>query len=123
VKIDTSTPVVVLHGYLASLAIMRTLGPLGVPLYGVDGNPDAPALRSKYCRESFIRHFDENRPGPYLDTLLAIGRRLGKAILIPTSDELTQFMSDNAAVLREYYRFQDNRSPTSSSTPIAAASR
>jgi len=31
----SDTPVVVINGQLGALAIMRSLGPLGVPLYGV----------------------------------------------------------------------------------------
>ena len=88
---------------------MRSLGPFGIPLVGVDSDPRAPALRSRYCREGHILLFDEARPAPYLDGLLAIGRRLGRrAILIATSDETTQFVADHAAALREHFVFQDN---------------
>jgi predicted ATP-grasp superfamily ATP-dependent carboligase len=110
--INTTIPVVVVSCELAALAIMRSLGSLGVPVYGVDGNPGSPGMRSRYCRDRFLLRFDEDRPKPYLDGLLGVGRRLGrKSILIPTSDETTQFVSDNAAVLSEYFMFQDN-SPT-----------
>lgn len=105
----TATPVVVVNGQLAGLAIMRSLGALGVPLYGVDGDPNAPALRSKYCREKFVLPFHEDRPGPYLEGLLEVGRRLGqRSILVPTSDETTQFVADHAEALRPHFVFQDN---------------
>jgi predicted ATP-grasp superfamily ATP-dependent carboligase len=104
-----TTPVVVVVGQLGALAIMRSLGAWGVPLYGVDGTPDAPALRSRYCRERVILPFDERAPGPYLDGLIALGRRIGqRAILIATSDETTQFVADHREALREHYIFQDN---------------
>lgn len=91
---------------------MRTLGTEGVALYGVDGDRHAPAMLSRYCRERFVLEFKEDRPGPYLEGLLAIGRRLGrKAVLIATSDETTQFVADHAAALREHFIFPDN-SPT-----------
>jgi D-aspartate ligase len=107
----TITPVVVVNCQLGALAIMRTLGPHGIPLYGVDGDPAAPAFASRYCRERFIIKFDEERPKPYLDGLLAIGRRLGRrAILIATSDETTQFLADHADELRGAFMFQDNSS-------------
>jgi D-aspartate ligase len=107
----TDTPVVVVNCRLAALAIMRSLGPLGVLLYGVDSDPKAPALQSRYCRESFILPFDEERPAPYLEGLLRIGRQIGrKSILIPTSDETTQFVADHAGALREWFMFQDNSS-------------
>jgi predicted ATP-grasp superfamily ATP-dependent carboligase len=107
--VDVTTPVVVVVGQLGGLAIMRSLGALGVPLYGVDGSPDAPALQSRYCREQVILNFNENAPGPYLEGLLALARRIGRrAILIPTSDETTQFVADHRDALREHYLFQDN---------------
>jgi len=105
----TDTPVVVINGQLGALAIMRSLGPLGVPLYGVSDSLSAPALRSRFCRERFALRFDEDRPAPYLDGLLSIGRKLGKrAVLIATSDETTQFLSDHAAALGEHFVFQNN---------------
>jgi len=108
-SLNVTTPVVVLVGQLGALAIMRSLGALGVPLYGVDGDPDAPALRSRYCRERVILNFNEQAPKPYLDGLLALGRRIGRrAILIATSDETTQFVADHREALREHYVFQDN---------------
>lgn len=104
-----STPVVVVSAQLGALAIMRSLGPWGVPLYGVDSSPDSPALRSRYCRERVILDFREDAPEPYLDGLLALGRRIGgRAILIATSDETTQFVADHRDTLREHYTFQDN---------------
>jgi predicted ATP-grasp superfamily ATP-dependent carboligase len=100
---------VVVNCQLGALAIMRTLGRLGVPLYGVDGDRQAPAMLSRYCRECFVLDFDERRPAPYLDGLLRIGRKLGRrAVLIPTSDETTQFVADHADALREHFVFQDN---------------
>ena len=108
-RFNTTTPVVVVSCELAALAIMRSLGSLGVPVYGVDGDPGSPGMRSRCCRDRFILRFDEEHPGPYLEGLLAVGRRLGrKSILIATSDETTQFVSDNAEALSEYFIFQDN---------------
>jgi D-aspartate ligase len=104
-----STPVVVVFGQLGALAIMRSLGSWGVPLYGVDGSPEAPAMRSRYCREQVILEFEERAPKPFLDGLRALGQRIGqRAILIPTSDETTQFVADHRDELREHYLFQDN---------------
>jgi predicted ATP-grasp superfamily ATP-dependent carboligase len=106
------TPVVVVNCQLAGLAIMRTLGVLGVPVYGVDGDLNAPAMLSRYCRGRFRLEFREDMPEPYLAGLLAVGKQLGRrAILIATSDETTQFVADHAEALREYFMFPDN-SPT-----------
>jgi D-aspartate ligase len=106
---DVSTPVVVVNCKLGALAIMRTLGPLGVPLYGVDADPRSPAMLSRYCRERFLYGLDENRPSEFLDRLLEIGRQLGRpAILIPTSDETAQFVVDQTEPLGRQFIFPKN---------------
>ena len=106
---DVSTPVVVVNCKLGALAIMRTLGALGVPLYGVDPDPGAPAMLSRYCRNRFLFGLDESRPLEFLDRLLNAGRLVGRrSILIPTSDETAQFVVDNSEALSEYFLFQKN---------------
>jgi predicted ATP-grasp superfamily ATP-dependent carboligase len=106
---DVSTPVVVVSCKLGALAIMRSLGPLGVPLYGVDANPRSPAMLSRYCRERFAFGLDESRPLEFLERLWEVGRRLGRrAILVPTSDETAQFVVDHAAALGRWFIFPRN---------------
>jgi predicted ATP-grasp superfamily ATP-dependent carboligase len=106
---DVSTPVVVVNCKLGALAIMRSLGPLGVPLYGVDADPRSPAMLSRYCRERFLCGLDESHPKEFLGHLLEIGGRLGRsAILIPTSDETAQFVVDHAEPLSRQFIFPRN---------------
>jgi predicted ATP-grasp superfamily ATP-dependent carboligase len=106
---DASTPVVVVNGKLGALAIMRSLGPLGVPLYGVDADPRAPAMLSRYCRERFLHRLDEARPEEFVSKLLEVGRRVGRAaILIPTSDETAQIVVDHAEALSRSFVFPRN---------------
>jgi len=106
---DYSTPVLVLNCKLGGLAIMRSLGSLGVPLHGVDGDRSAPGLMSRYCRGKFIKHFDETRPEEYLDYILRIGKELGgPTILIPTSDELSLLVAEHADQLRGHFLFLKN---------------
>jgi predicted ATP-grasp superfamily ATP-dependent carboligase/ubiquinone/menaquinone biosynthesis C-methylase UbiE len=108
-KVKTDTPVVVAFGQLGGLAIMRSLGALGVRLYGVDANPSAPALLSRYCRERVLLPFSERDTAAYIDGLLGLGKRIGRrSILIPTSDETTLAVADHRALLREHFLFQDN---------------
>ncbi|MFA6146776.1 MAG: hypothetical protein WC899_01020 [bacterium] len=104
-------PVLVLNCKLGGLAIMRSLGSLGIPLYGVDADAKAPGLLSRYCRREYIREFDESRPIEYLEFLRGLGKGLGKGtILIPTSDELSIFVAEQAEALKEYFVFPDNTS-------------
>lgn len=106
---DVSTPVVVVNCKLGALAIMRSLGRLGVPVYGVDPDPRSPAMLSRYCRERFVFGLDERDPDRFLERLGEVGRRLGRpAILIPTSDETAQFVVDHAGALSQWFIFPRN---------------
>src|SRR2546428_13021644 len=54
-KIDTSVPVVVIAPGYHSHGIARSLGRLGVPVYGVHADSRSPAARSRYWRGNFSR--------------------------------------------------------------------
>ena len=106
---DVSTPVVVVNCKLGALAIMRSLGRLGVPVYGVDADPRSPGMLSRYCRERFLFGLEASRPTEFLERLSEVGRRLGRhAILIPTSDETAQFVVDHAEALARWFIFPRN---------------
>lgn len=106
---DNTTPVLVLNCKLGGLAIMRSLGVLGVPLYGVDAVPRSAGLVSRYCREGYIKKYDETQSEAYLDFVLRLGQRLGKGtILIPTSDDLSIFVAQHSQALGEYFVFPRN---------------
>jgi len=104
-----TAPVLVLNCKIGALAIMRSLGSLGIPLYGVDAEKNAPAFSSRYCRASHVLALDEQRPKEYLDRVMEIGKGLGrKAVLIPTSDELSVFVADHGEALSEQFLFPRN---------------
>jgi predicted ATP-grasp superfamily ATP-dependent carboligase len=106
---DIDTPVVVLNCKLGGLAIMRSLGRLGVPLYGVDADPKSGGLASRYCRGKFINGLNENNVQDYLKVVLRIGEQLQrKAILIPTSDELSVLVAEHTDELSKYFVFPKN---------------
>ena len=67
---DNKTPVLILNCKIGALAIMRSLGALGVPIYGVDEDPHAPALMSRYCKGKFIKGFAEDAQVDYLEYVL-----------------------------------------------------
>lgn len=110
---DTSTPVVVLKlEHYGGLGIVRSLGCLGIPVYGVEGCPAAPGLRSRYCRRRFLWDFDATPPPKTLKYLLkVVGPTLGRrSILIPTSDETALFLADHTEALKEWFIFPDRPS-------------
>jgi predicted ATP-grasp superfamily ATP-dependent carboligase len=105
---DVSTSVVVVNCKLGGLAITRSLGQLGVPVYGVDSNPRSPAMLSRYCCERFVFSIDPEQPAQFLERLVDVGKRFGRAILIPTSDETAQFVLDYHENLSPWFIFQNN---------------
>jgi D-aspartate ligase len=108
-EFDHKIPVVVLNCKLTGLAIMRSLGRLGIPVYGVDFSTRSAGMMSRYCKERFVRTLDETKPGEYLDFVMSLGARLGEqAILIPTSDELAVFVAEHQEELGSRFLFSRN---------------
>ena len=88
---------------------MRSLGAQGVTLYGVDTDPQAPGMLSRYCKRGFVCGFDENNPGRFLEDLLNVGKEIGRrSILIPTSDETAVYVTEHADMLRRWFLFPHN---------------
>jgi D-aspartate ligase len=104
---DTSPPVVVIKSYHhGSLGIARSLGRLGVAIYGIDPNPWAAGLHSRYFREKFIWDVDNATPEATVQYLLEVAKKIrNRPILMPTSDECTVLVADYAEVLSEWYIF------------------
>ena len=106
IDVKENPPVLVLGCKLGGLAIMRSLGSLGVPVSGVDADPKAPGFMSRYCRGRFAMRFDAMKANQYLEFILRIGRDLGEGtILIPTTDDLAVFVAENRDSLSDTFRF------------------
>jgi D-aspartate ligase len=107
---DASLPVLVLqmqhHG---ALGVVRSLGRLGVRMYGVHPTRRPPASFSKYCRRVFELDLDETPPEESVDCLKAIARGIGPMpLLMPTNDESALFVASNASVLQDHFLFPSN---------------
>ena len=110
-----STPAVVLkldpnvlhHG---GLGVIRSLGRLGVPVYGVHEGPLAPAASSRYLRGRCFW-----QPGPddadrIRAGLLRLAERIGQqAVLIPTDDAGAIFLAEHGEALRRSFLFPQQR--------------
>jgi predicted ATP-grasp superfamily ATP-dependent carboligase len=110
---DTTVPALTLkvgdypihHG---GLGIARTLGRVGVPIYGVHEDRFAPAGLSRYATGRFVwRTGDQHR---HQDQLLAgiseVADWIGRpAVLIPTDDHAAIFVADHAEMLRRWFLF------------------
>lgn len=105
-RVDTSVPVVVVcpgyHGH----GIARSLGRLGILVYGVHSDPRSPAARSRYWRENFIWDLSKAPVQESITWLLNLGRRIGsRPLLIATDDDSCLLVTDYADTLREVFRF------------------
>src|SRR6185369_17008743 len=100
---NASMPVLVLpmHHY-GSLGAMRSLGRLGVPVYGAHPTRRPVAACSTYCRKVFPLDVDALPQEKSVDCLLDIARKIGgKPLLIVTNDETALFVAQNAAALQQ----------------------
>jgi D-aspartate ligase len=108
---DTTVPALVLkvdsyalhHG---GLGVVRSLGRLGIPVYGVYRERLMPAAVSSYLNGRFIWRGEAEDENRFLDGMAMIGERLGRpAVLVPTDDLGAIMVSQHAATLSRWFRF------------------
>jgi predicted ATP-grasp superfamily ATP-dependent carboligase len=107
----TSAPVLVLGANLhGSLGIIRSLGELGITVYGTYSRERGPATYSRYCKESFEWTYPAGSDQESVRSLVQIGEHIGRpCILIPTWDETAVFAAEHYGELsrRFIYPRQD----------------
>jgi len=108
-NINVSTPVLVLKlEHYSSLGIMRSLGRLGVPVYGVDKNKYNASASSKYCRKNYTLDIEYADEEGKVNFLINISKEINtKPVLITTSDETALFAARNNLVLKEHFIFPE----------------
>ncbi len=113
VGLDTSIPAVVLkfdpnvmhHGGLGAI---RSLGRLGVPVYGVHEGRWAPAASSRYLRGRLFWRPDAWSAEQTRAGLRALADLIGRpAVLIPTDDAGAIFLDEHGAGLRDRFLFSE----------------
>ena len=110
-RVDRTTPVVVLkfdpnvmhHGGLGAI---RSLGRLGIPVYGVHEGPWAPAAASRYLHGRLFWQPVPEDSERVCGGLLQLARRIGRpAVLIPTDDAGAIFLAERGSALRDAFLF------------------
>ncbi|MFD7479032.1 ATP-grasp domain-containing protein [Streptomyces sp. NPDC059837] len=110
---DTSVPALVLKvghypNHHGGLAVVRTLGRVGIKVYGVHEDGLAPAALSRYTTGRVIWPTGAGFQDQLLAGLGALARRIGRpAVLIPIDDHAAMFIADQAAALRTWFLFPD----------------
>ena len=103
-SLDTAVPVVVLCPGFHGHAIARSLGRLGVAVYGVHSETGSPAARSRYWRQNFFWDIRSSPSAESLERLIGVARSIGsRPILIPTDDESCMLVADLAAPLSKAF--------------------
>ena len=89
------------HG---DLAVARSLGQLGAPVYAVVTDRCTPVAASRYLKGSFVwKKWPKDRRS-FVDAMLAIGESLGRRlVLIPTDDLSAIYSAENAAELARWF--------------------
>lgn len=105
-KIDTSTPVILLGGRGNTLSIARNLGRLGVSIR-VSGATGCIGMNSRYCCESFPVGSDQSTHEFWRDLLLSSRRDLDGHIVFALCDDSVEFLLDHHEALRERYILDD----------------
>ncbi|HJT02927.1 MAG TPA: carboxylate--amine ligase [Pseudonocardiaceae bacterium] len=111
--LDTGTPAVILkldHNVMhhGGLGAIRSLGRLGVPVYGVHEDPLAPAARSRYLHGRCIWRSAPDDVQRVHAGLIALAERIGRrAVLIPTDDAGAIFLAEHGSDLRQFFLFSD----------------
>lgn len=101
---NTSIPVLVLDAGYGGLGIARSLGRMGIPVYGTSASRGAPALSSRYWSGTFIWSFSMASTAQSLGFLSEVSRNISRrALIIPTSDTTATFVSEHVDVLQDQF--------------------
>ena len=109
----SSVPVLIMpaerHG---ALAIARTLGRLGAPVYGY-GSGISAVCASRYLKRRFAGPGEDASPAAVVERLIEIAQTLGtRAVLIPTNDETALLTARYSAALAPWYTFAEQTAET-----------
>src|SRR5512140_795752 len=89
----------------ASLGIARSLGRRGIPVYGIDSDPHAIGMASRYLKPCPLPRSHDSEED-CLQCLVDLGKKLGeKAVLYPVSDEYVMLCSRYRDELSKYYLY------------------
>jgi D-aspartate ligase len=105
--VDTSTAILVLRRSMddfqrCALAVIRSAGRLGIPVFSVHHSAREPATRSRYASGS-LDLSPAMSEDEWVDALIALRPRVGRAILLPIDDPAAVIVNDHQDRLTEHY--------------------
>src|SRR5438067_2531425 len=91
-------------------SIARSLGRLGVPVYGVHADKHSLTAQSRYWRKHFIWNIEKASPEASVDWLMRLHRQIGShPIILPTDEPTGIFLADHSETLKEAFLFPRQR--------------
>lgn len=103
---ENSTPVIVIAPGMLGATVARSLGRLGIPMYGVFSDPRSPSRRSRYWNETYIWDLLAHHPERSLAFLSSLADDIGGTpILIPLDDDSCLFVARHAQKLQQRFSF------------------
>jgi D-aspartate ligase len=87
------------------MTVARSLGRKGIPVLGVDSDPASPGMYSRFCQNQ-VSPDPGTCPEDVIEALIeTAGSYDHRPVLVPTSDEYLEIISDHRIELEKYYRF------------------
>jgi D-aspartate ligase len=108
-RLDIAYPALILKAsrgaiHHGALAVARTLGRLGVPVYAVVYDGCTPLASSRYLTKAFVWESWPNDPESFLKSMSAIAEVIARpTIIIPMDDLSAIFVAENAASLARWF--------------------
>lgn len=102
-KNTTMIPAIVLGSHTMGLAIIRSLGQVGVPVIVVCYGREDMGYRSKYVKECLFTESPESSEDAFLDVLLHCNQKYGKCVVFPSDDASLWVVAKNKAYLSAYH--------------------
>jgi predicted ATP-grasp superfamily ATP-dependent carboligase len=95
-------PAIVLSSHTVGLAVIRSLGKEGVPVYVVYFDNNDMGYVSKYVKKAFLVPDPETDESGFIKKLIEISEGIGPNILFPADDSTLLTVSRNKDILEKY---------------------
>ncbi len=96
-------PAIVLSSHTIGLAVIRSLGVMGVPVTVFYYNDRDMGHVSRYVREKVRTRHPEKFEEEFIDSLINYSGKTGRSVLFPADDETLKVVSKNKDLLENHY--------------------
>ncbi len=94
-------PVIILSTHNMGLGVIRSLGPMGIPIVAIYYEKNDMGFLSKYVTEAILAPHPEKREREFIDILLSCKKRFGQCLIIPADDATLYTVAKNKELLEK----------------------